>query len=268
MRKFVVPTNKSPIVCSSIERYIPHIEDSSIQLVLTSPPYNVDLGNNKYNKNPYDLYKDNKEHSEYLSWLRDIFYELYPKLCRGGRVVINVGDGKNGAVPTSSDIIQFMCHDIGYLPLTHIIWNKNQVSNRAAWGSFCSPSSPSFPMTFEHILVFCKDSKKLYSNNTVSDLTKEEFIKYTNPLWTFSPEKKMKMFGHPAMFPEELAERCIKMFTYVGDKVLDPFNGAGTTTYVAHKLNRSYIGVDISPEYCKLAKERIKQCQKDLIKTK
>ena len=128
------------------------LSDNTIDLVVTSPPYNVDLGNNKLHKTPYDLYNDNKEHKEYIIWLEKIFSLIYNKLVDGGRVCINIGDGKNGAVPTSSDIIQFMIN-IGYIPMTHIIWNKNQVGNRTAWGSFMSPSSPSFPTPFEHILV-------------------------------------------------------------------------------------------------------------------
>ncbi|MFW6016310.1 MAG: DNA methyltransferase, partial [bacterium] len=76
------------------EEIIPHLDDKSIDIVITSPPYNVDLGNNKYNKNPYDLYNDNKEHSQYIIWLKNIFQLIYPKLKKGGRIAINIGDGK------------------------------------------------------------------------------------------------------------------------------------------------------------------------------
>ena len=135
--------------------------DGLIDLTITSPPYNVDLGNNKHNKNPYDLYNDNKEHVNYIKWLRIIFNLIHTKTKNGGRCVINIGDGKNGSVPTHSDVIQFMCKDIGWIPITTIIWNKNQVGSRTAWGSFNSPSSPSFPSPFEYILVFGKKTKKL-----------------------------------------------------------------------------------------------------------
>jgi len=226
-----------------------------IDLIVTSPPYNVNLGDNKYNKNPYDLYNDNKDHKEYIRWLSDIFTLAYSKLKSGGRVCINIGDGKNGAVPTHSDVIQMMC-DIGYIPMTTIIWNKNTISNRASFGSYLSPSCPSFPRGFEFILVFAKNNKKLqYKGET--DLTKEEFVEWTNGLWTFAPEKRQKQFGHPAMFPEELAKRCIKMFTWKDALVVDIFNGAGTTTKVAKDLGRKYIGFDISLDYCNIAKERL-----------
>lgn len=231
------------------------MDDNTIDLVVTSPPYNVDLGNNKYNKNPYNLYNDNKEHQEYISWLKEIFSLVYLKLKSGGRVCINIGDGKNGAVPTHSDVIQMMC-EIGYIPMSVIIWNKNTVSGRTAWGSFKSPSCPSFPTPFEYILVFAKDSRKLkYKGET--DLTKEEFIDWSLALWTFAPETRQKKIGHPAMFPEELPKRLIKMFSWKGALVVDPFNGAGTTCKVAKELGRQYIGFEISKDYCDIATERI-----------
>ena len=233
------------------------IDDDTIDLIVTSPPYNVDLGNNKLNKNPYDLYNDNKEHKEYIQWLKSIFEAYYPKMKKGGRICINIGDGKNGAVPTSSDIIQMMI-DLTYIPMTHLIWNKNQSGSRTAWGSFQSPSCPSFPTPFEHILVFAKENKKLqYKGET--DLTKEEFIKWSNAMWTIATERNMKKIGHPAMFPQELALRCIKMFSYIGALVVDPFNGAGTTCLVAKKNNRRYIGFDISKEYCDIAHNRLEE---------
>lgn len=101
---------------------IPVLKNESIDCIITSPPYNVDLGNNKYNKNPYNLYCDNREHKEYIEWLKHIFFKLYPKVKNGGRICINIGDGKNGSIPTSSDIIQFMSEK--YIPVTHIIWDK------------------------------------------------------------------------------------------------------------------------------------------------
>jgi DNA modification methylase len=232
------------------------IEDGTIDITVTSPPYNVDLGNNKYRKAGYDIYKDNKEHNEYLEWLSGIFELVYKKTKAGGRIAINVNDGKNGAIPTSSDIIQFMTKDIGWTPMAHIIWNKNTTSNRAAWGSWLSPSCPSFPTTFERILVFAKESKKLsYKGET--DLERDEFIKWANSIWTFAPEKKMKRYGHNAMFPEELPKRLIKMLSWKGALVLDPFVGVGTTCVAAKKLGRDYIGVEISEDYAEEARKRI-----------
>lgn len=234
---------------------IQELSDNSIDLVITSPPYNVDLGNNKFNKNPYNLYNDNKDHKEYIQWLEDIFVNgLYSKMKDGGRICINIGDGKNGAVPTHSDIIQFMSKK--YIPMTTIVWNKNTCGSRTAWGSFCSPSSPSFPTPFEYILVFCKGSKKLsYKGET--DLEKEEFIQWTNSLWTFAPERNQKVIGHPAMFPVELVKRCLKMFSYKNATVLDPFMGSGTTAVACKMYSRNYIGFELSSEYINIAENRL-----------
>jgi len=227
---------------------------NSIHAIITSPPYNVDLGNNRYKKDGYSLYHDNKEHKEYIRWLSRIFNTLEFKLKPGGRLCINIGDGKNGRVPTHSDLIQ----NINMLLHSVIIWNKSQTVNRTAWGSFNSPSSPSYPTPFEYVLIFSRDSYKL-SWKGETDLEKEEFIKWAYALWEFTPETKMRYFGHPAMFPEELPKRLIKMNTYIGDIVLDPFAGAGTTLVVAEKLKRKWIGVELDEKYCEITKKRIEE---------
>lgn len=235
---------------------IDEIPNNFINLIVTSPPYNVDLGNNKYNKTPYSLYNDNKEHTEYINWLKEIFRKVKSKLNPDGRLCINIGDGKNGAIPTSSDIIQFMCNELNYVLLAHIIWNKKQTSNRAAWGSFCSPKVPSYPSPIEHILIFANEEKKL-NHDGETDITKEEFIKFAYGIWEFAPENKAKKIGHPAPFPEELPYRLIKMNSYVGDTVLDMFMGSGTTGVVCKNLNRNFIGIELDEKYFNIAKERI-----------
>jgi len=241
---------------------IPKLEDYFIDLVVTSPPYNVDLGNNKYHKLSYDLYLDNKDHQEYILWLKNVFKELYPKISIGGRVCINIGDGKNGSVPTSSDIIQFM-KELKYIPYTTIIWNKSQVGNRTSWGSYGSAACPSFPTPFEYVLVFCKETNKIQRMVGKSDITKQEFIKWSLALWDFPPETRQKEYGHSAMFPEELPRRCIKLFSYTDSMVLDPFSGAGTTAVVCKELGRNFIGFEISEKYCKIAEERLKHAKRE-----
>ena len=243
--------------CMNILQLHNIIEDNSINCVITSPPYNVDLGNNKYNKNSYNEYNDNKEHKEYIAWLKDIFSIIYEKLVKGGRVCINIGNGKNGTIPVVSDVIQFML-DIGFGISAQIIWNKNQTSARTAWGSWLSPSCPSYPCPFEYILIFYKETKSLQNTEGVSDLTKGEFVTYANSLWTFAPEKDQKQIGHPAVFPKELPYRLIKMNTYINDIVLDPFMGSGTTGCVCKELNRSFIGIEIDKEYYNIALNRFK----------
>jgi len=231
------------------------MNDNSLDLTITSPPYNVDLGNNKYNKNSYNLYNDNREHHEYIQWLSGIFNQVYRKTKDGGRCIINIGDGKNGAVPTHCDIMHFMVQ-LGWIPMTTIIWNKNHVSNRTSWGSFNSPSSPSFPKPFEYILAFAKTDRKLQWKGE-TDLTKEEFIAWAFAEWKFTPETRMKSIGHPAAFPVELPLRCLKMFSWIGSLVYDPFAGSGTTGVACKLSNREFIGSEISEEYCAIANKRI-----------
>lgn len=231
-----------------------YLEDNSIDLVITSPPYNIDLGNNKFNKNSYDLYNDNRDHVDYIFWLQTIFLYLYPKLKKGARVCVNIGDGKNGKIPTHSDIIQFMTK-IGYLPFANIIWNKGQVGNRTAWGSWLSPSSPSFPKPFEYILIFAKETYKLQTKGE-TDLKRNEFIDWSLAIWNVRPETQMKRIGHPAVFPIEIPYRLIKMLSWRNATVLDPFNGAGSTGVACQQLGRKYIGIELSKRYCQISVNR------------
>lgn len=249
-------TQKLQLYNGKAENVIPQLDDDSIDLTITSPPYNVDLGNNKFNENPYDLYNDNKDHNEYILWLKDIFKKLYPKLRKGGRVCINIGDGQNGRVPTHSDIIHFMTHDLQYIPMANIIWNKSQIGNRFSWGSFNSPSCPSFPKPFEYIMVFAKETMKLQHTGE-TDLHPEEFKKWAFSIWNMTGETKMKGIGHPAMFPVELPYRLIKMLSWKDAIILDMFNGAGTTGVACEQLGRKYIGIEMSKKYCDLTIKRI-----------
>lgn len=251
------------IINSKCEDAIPLLEDNSIDLTVTSPPYNVDLGNNKYNKSPYNLYNDNQEHTDYINWLENVFKSIYPKMKTGGRVCINIGDGRNGAVCTHSDIIQFMTKKLNYILMSTIIWDKHQVANRCAWGSFQSPSSPSFPCPFEYIMIFSKENTKL-QNKEETDLTKTEFTKWAYGIWSIAPETRMKNMGHPAMYPIELPLRLIKMLSWKSGTVLDPFSGSGTTGVACKITGRRYIGIEMSEEYCKIAKNRIDNEPEDI----
>ena len=245
------------IINDKSENAIPKLENNSIDLCITSPPYNVNLGNNKFNKNPYDLYNDNKDHKEYMKWLENIFDILYPKMKSGGRLVINIGDGKNGNIPNHADVIHFMTHKLNYLPISNIIWDKKSVSNRFSWGSFMSPSCPSFPKPFEYIMIFAKDSRKLqYKGET--DLIKKEFIDWSLALWQLPGETKLKKIGHPAAFPVQIPYRLIKMLSWKNATVIDPFNGSGTTGVACKMLGRKYIGIELSEKYCNISKKRIK----------
>lgn len=218
-----------------------------VNCIITSPPYNVNL--------QYNSYEDNREYKDYLGWMREVFTESYRVLTDDGRMVVNVGDGKNGSIPTHSDFIQ-ICQEIGFSVLTIIIWNKNTTSNRTAWGSFMSPSAPSFPRCFEYILVFRKSLKLKHKGTPTID--KQDFINWSNGTWSFNCAK-VKDTGHPAAFPIELPRRCIQLFTYEGDVVMDPFLGSGTTALAAIETGRKYVGFEIDSVYFENARAKINQ---------
>jgi site-specific DNA-methyltransferase (adenine-specific) len=110
----------------------------------------------------------------------------------------------------------------------------------------------------ELIVVLYKDSWKKTSGTRQSDITRDEFMAWTNGLWTFNGERKTKI-GHPAPFPVELPLRCMKLFSFVGDTILDPFMGSGSTLVAASLSERRGIGVEIDPRYCEIAVERIER---------
>lgn len=236
------------IICADALSALQKIESSSIDLVLTSPPYNFDMN--------YDEHDDKTDHADYITTLITIFDECIRVLKSGGRLIINIQPNYKEYYPSHHAITTAMI-ERGLIWRGEIVWLKNNLKKLTAWGSWMSPSCPYLSYPFEFIEIFSKDTLKHVGDKENIDLTKGEFIEYVNGHWTIAPETRMKKFNHPAMFPEELAKRCIKLFSYKNDIVLDPFNGAGTTTYVANLLGRRYIGVDISETYCNIAKERI-----------
>jgi len=236
------------IICSDALTALRAIEDNSVDLVLTSPPYNFDMN--------YDEHNDKSESSDYLSTLITIFDECIRVLKSGGRLIINIQPNYKESYPTHHAITASMI-ERGLIRRGEIVWLKNNLKKLTAWGSWKSPSCPYLSYPFEFIEVFSKETLKHIGDKENIDISKEEFIEYVNGHWSIAPETRMKKFNHPAMFPEELVKRCMKLFSYKNDLVLDPFNGAGTTTFVANLLGRRYIGIDISETYCEIAKERI-----------
>jgi site-specific DNA-methyltransferase (adenine-specific) len=225
------------------------IERDSIDLIVTSPPYNVDI---KYNSHKDDIsYSDYLEFSE--KWLRRCFDWLR----EDGRLCLNVPLDKNkgGQQSVGADFTH-IAKTIGYKYHSTIIWNEGNISRRTAWGSWMSASAPFVIAPVELILILYKNRWKKTSGSKKSDITRDEFMNWTNGIWTFNGESKKKV-GHPAPFPLELPKRCVKMFSYVGDTVLDPFMGSGTTLLAAAMHGRRAIGIDVDQGYCKLAQLRI-----------
>ncbi len=227
------------------------LDEKSIDLIITSPPYNLDI---QYNSNNDELiYEDYLLFTE--NWLKNCFDSLKDD----GRLCLNIPLDKNkgGQQSVGADITT-ICKKIGFKYHSTIIWNEGNISRRTAWGSWLSASAPYVIAPVELILVLYKDKWKKISGSLKSDINKEEFMAWTNGLWTFNGESK-KRIGHPAPFPLELPRRCMKLFSFVDDMILDPFMGSGTTLLSALQNDRRAIGIDIDSTYCELAKKRILQ---------
>lgn len=224
------------------------IANDSVDLIVTSPPYNVDIRYNSHN--------DQVPYSEYLEFSRKWLSRCFDWLKDDGRLCLNIplDINKGGQQSVGADFTT-IAKKIGFKYHSTIIWNEGNISRRTAWGSWLSASAPYVIAPVELIIILYKNKWKK-NNRRESDITKEEFIGWTNGLWTFNGESK-KRIGHPAPFPIELPRRCIKLFSYVGDVVLDPFMGSGTTLIAAVLNKRKSIGIEIDKEYCGLAKKRI-----------
>jgi site-specific DNA-methyltransferase (adenine-specific) len=231
---------------------IDYIKPNSIDLIVTSPPYNVDI--------EYEGYRDNIPYEKYLEFTEKWLRKAYDLLKPDGRICLNIpldksrGRTGEGFQSVYVDVVS-IAKEIGFRYFSTIIWNESNISRRTAWGSFASASAPYVIAPVEVIVLLYKHTwKKLGSG--ISDITPEEFKQWTLGLWTF-PGENPKRVHHPAPFPLELPKRCIKLFSYVGDIVLDPFVGSGTTLIAAYLLKRKAIGVDISRKYCEIAKNRL-----------
>lgn len=236
------------IYCKSSEN-MSEIPDNSVNLMVTSPPYNVGKE-----------YDNDLSIEEYEELLKNVFKETYNKLATGGRACINIANiGRKPYIPLHSLIIDIML-DIGYIMRGEIIWDKSaSVGGSCAWGSWQSASNPVLRDVHEYILVFCKDS---FSKKKVKDkkdtISRDDFLDWTKSIWTF-PTESAKKIGHPAPFPLELPHRLINLYTYEEDVVLDPFCGSGTTCLSALQNNRKYVGYDIVEDYVDLAKNRLSE---------
>lgn len=223
------------------------LKPKSLDLIVTSPPYNVGI---EYNSNA-----DSNDYKEYLElckvWLKNCYF--WAKT--GARFCLNIPLDKNkgGQQSVGADLTQ-IAKKVGWRYHSTIIWNEGNISRRTAWGSWLSASAPYVIAPVELILVLYKGEwKKQYKGQ--SDIQKQEFMDWTNGLWTFNGESK-KRIGHPAPFPRELPRRCIKLFSFVGDVVCDPFSGSGTTMIESYLNKRQFVGIELDSTYCELSKNR------------
>lgn len=222
-----------------------------IDLIVTSPPYNVDI--------KYGSHKDDLTYKEYLEFSKKWISNCYKWSKPQARFLLNcpLDKNKGGQQSVGADLTT-IAKRIGWKYHTTIIWNEGNISRRTAWGSWMSASAPFIIAPVELIIVFYKGEWKKTKGTRISDISRQEFLDWTNGVWTFNGESKKKI-GHPTPYPRELPYRCIKLFSYKQDIVFDPFVGSGTTLIEAAKNNRIGIGIDIDKNYCRLAKSRIKK---------
>jgi site-specific DNA-methyltransferase (adenine-specific) len=237
-----------------------------VHLVVTSPPYN--LGKD---------YGSSSDQLLYEHYLQDVcrWVEAWRQvLAPGARVAINIpidtngertGKGKGSRKLTSEK--RFMLADYhhvlvsaGFIYNTTILWDEGNVSRRTAWGSWKSASDPWITTPTEAILVYSWETRKRPdSRGKESDVWRDEFLEWSLGTWRFGGEAPSRVGGHPAAFPPELPRRLIKLYSFKGDTVLDPFSGSGTTCVTARGLGRYGIGFDVERTYCEYAAARIRE---------
>lgn len=226
---------------------------ASVNLIVTSPPYNLDI--------PYDVYKDNLGVEEYFKfnaeWLRSAYRLLKPD----GRICINHYLSCGTAKVRTAPLMRINCiaEEIGFKHHGVAIWDDRTLSKRTAWGSWKSASAPYINSPHEGILIMYKDHWKR-DKKGVTDISKEEFMEACSGIWKIAPEKKRAVC--PAPFPVALPLRCIKLLSYEGDLVCDPFMGGGTTGVACAISNRNFLGYELSKAYCEHGIARIEEALK------
>lgn len=244
-------------------RSLNQIKDKSVQLIITSPPYwqLKDYG-------AEDQIGFNDSYEEYINNLNLVWKECNRVLADGCRMCINIGDqfarsvyyGRYKVIPIRTEIIRF-CEALGMDYMGAIIWQKTTTMNTsgggAIMGSFPYPRNGILKMDYEFILLFKKlgtAPKPTPQQKTESKMTKEEWNQFFSSHWNFNGVKQLE---HIAMFPEELPRRLIKMFSFVGETVFDPFVGSGTTSLAAKNLGRNSIGYEINRKFAPIIKEKL-----------
>lgn len=257
-------------ICGDSRDVLGDIEDESVQLTVTSPPYNIGKD--------YGEYDDDKSLAEWRQMIRDVFAEVFRVTKPDGKLVVNIGssfpaesDGRFEFYPLVAYVKQIVT-DIGFDFWDEIIWNKRGFASRgggALMGSYPYPTNFMVTQQHEHILVFRKYVSDEYHatrelpplgtpKREESALTKERWKECTTSIWEFSGVRQSAMpTDHTAVYPEEIPKRAIQLYSFVGDTVLDPFAGLGTTGVAAKKAGREYIGIEQDADYHEYAVDRI-----------
>jgi len=246
-------------------RSMPYLEDESVHLAVTSPPY---WTLKKYNDVPGQL-GHVEDYENFLEDLNKVWREIFRVLVPGGRLVCVVGDvclsrrkfGRHVVVPLHADIA-VNCRKIGFDNLNPIIWHKIANANYEVQNGTKFLGKPYEPNAIikndiEFILMQRKPGgyrKPTDEQRRLSRIEKAEYGEWFRQFWTITGASTR---NHPAPFPLELAHRLVRMFSFIGDTVLDPFMGTGTTLLAAEKTDRNSIGIDIDREYCRMAYKRL-----------
>lgn len=256
-------TNTQHVIINGDSRKMNDLQDKSIHLIITSPPY--------WQLKDYGVENQigfNDTYEQYVNNLNLVWKECHRVLHDGCRLCVNIGDqfarsvyyGRYKVIPIHSEIIRF-CENIGFDFMGQIIWQKattmNTTGGGAVMGSFPYPRNGIVKLDFEYIIIFKKHGnapKPTAEQKAQSAMTNEEWNTYFSGHWLFNGVKQDK---HLAMFPEELPKRLIKMFSFPQETILDPFMGSGTTASVARMLGRNSVGYEINPDYIPIIKERI-----------
>lgn len=255
-------------------RCMNELQNKSVHLVITSPPYwqLKDYGSDKQ-------IGFNESYESYINNLNLVWKECYRVLNNGCRLCINIGDqfarsvyyGRYKVIPIRTEIIKF-CESIGFDYMGAIIWQKKTTTNTTGgasiMGSYPLPRNGILSIDYEFVLLFKKLGTPQSPDKKVKELskmTKKEWKEYFSGHWNFGGAKQD---GHIAMFPEELPKRLIKMFSFFGDTVLDPFLGSGTTALAAKNNGRNSVGYEINIEFIPFIKKKLQGNQLELFESK
>ena len=246
------PDQVNVIHCGD-SRNMTQIPDESVHLMITSPPYNVGKE-----------YDDDLTLLDYKTLLANVLQDTYRTLVVGGRACVNIANvGRTPYIPLHSHLIEIAL-EIGFQMRGEIIWDKGaSAGSSCAWGSWRSASNPVLRDVHEYILIFSKGAfKRRTRTNTkgVDSIERDDFLEATKSIWRF-PAASATKANHPAPFPLELPRRLIQLYSFVGDLVLDPFMGSGTTAEAALQASRNYVGYEINPLYVERANARLKATQ-------